>query len=207
MTVRSDPVGADPSRVVGIFTGCFPKCHLSLVHSNYLFQGWLMMYSMSNEGCWEAPFNPSNTSIIGEIPVPILAIQSTTNLLITHPDTYFEHQVNILPYLHHQRSEYQDTTHSKDPGKQHVQRPFLGATRAFCQTIKREVRPNPCQPTMVQVGNFFSPPKNRNWNICSMEIPLYSLDTLFSLHVHLLVKMSSHQKPHKRKLQKTRGPV
>lgn len=48
MTVRSDPVGADPSRVVGIFTGCFPKCHLSLVHSNYLFQGWLMMYSMSN---------------------------------------------------------------------------------------------------------------------------------------------------------------
>lgn len=136
--------------------------------------------------------------------MPILAIQSTTNLLITHPDTYFEHQVNILPYLHHQRSEYQDTTHSKDPGKQHVQRPFLGATRAFCQTIKREVRPNPCQPTMVQVGNFFSPPKNRNWNICSMEIPLYSLDTLFSLHVHLLVKMSSHQKPH---LQKTRGPV
>ena len=136
--------------------------------------------------------------------MPILAIQSTTNLLITHPDTYFEHQVNILPYLHHQRSEYQDTTHSKDPGKQHVQRPFLGATRAFSQTIKREVRPNPCQPTMVQVGNFFSPQKNRNWNICSMEIPLYSLDTLFSLHVHLLVKMSSHQKPDKRKLQKTK---
>lgn len=36
------------------------------------------------------------------------------------------------------------------------------------------------------------------------EIPLYSLDTLFSIPVHREVKMTSHQKPHKRKLPKTK---